>query len=291
MKRRIMLLTVVLVAGISLVANGDRLGNLNSNSTVFTPTDDVVAASVTTKDGFPVFEIRVPDGFVEVQVRASLTNFEPGFLLKDGANFVLNYIPTGATVAGRKVYRAMGTTHVATWNVGTSRWTFDYKSIYSTNTATAPWDIPGNTLTGTPAGTFALQKEFFVYRFCTTGIPSDAQWGTGSGDPDAWVYIANQAATTGVPGSEFIRQKWSAASSLQAQLQSGGTPGYTILFQPSRGNLGAAEWMQQNHNRLVWIYQVQDGGGIKPHHPNGADVWNSLYPHEWRKARITLTAP
>ena len=57
-----------------------------------------------------VFEIVVPEGYVEVQVRASLTNFEPGFLLKDGTDYVLNYIPTGATVAGRKVYRALGTT-------------------------------------------------------------------------------------------------------------------------------------------------------------------------------------
>ena len=289
MKRRIMLLTIVLVAGISLVANGDRLGNLNSESTVFTPASDVVAPSVTTKDGFPVFEIRVPDGFVEVQVRASLTNFEPGFLLKDGANFVLNYIPTGATVAGRKVYRAMGTTHVATWNVGTSRWTFGYKSIYSTNTAIAPWDIPGASLVVTPTGTFLLQKEYFVYRFCTTGIPSDPQWGTGSGDPDAWVYIANQSATPG-DNTEFKRQAWSAASSLTAQLQPGGTPGYTILFQPSRGNLGAIEWMQQNHDKLVWIYQVESPAG-KPKHPNGSDVWNSLYPHEWRKTRITLFQP
>ena len=291
MKRNLLLIAFLAAIVATLAVNAARLGTLTSDSTVWTTTEDIVAPGVTTGAGFPVFEIRVPDGYVEVQVRASLTNFEPGFLLKDGADFVLNYIPTGAVVAGRKVYKALGADHVATWNAGTSRWTFGYKSIYSTNTAIAPWDIPGNTLTGTPAGTFALQKEIFVYRFCTTGIPSDAQWGTGSGDPDAWVYIANQSATTGVPGSEFIRQKWSDASSLQAQLQPGGTPGYTILFQPSRGNLGAVEWMQQNHDKLVWIYQVQDGGGIKPTHPNGADVWNSLYPHEWRKARITLTAP
>ena len=286
MKRSIILFAGITIALVSLIAEAARLGNLNSNSTVYTPTDDIVAPSVTTKDGFPVFEIRVPDGFVEIQVRASLTNFEPGFLLKDGADFVLNYIPTGATVAGRKVYRALGTAHEGKWNVTTSRWEFGYKSIYSTSTATAPWDIPGASLVGTPTGTFALQKEFFVYRFCTTGIPSDAQWGTGSGDPDAWVYIANQSATPG-DNKEFKRQEWNEASSLQSQLQPGGTPGYTILFQPSRGNLGAIEWMQQNHDKLVWIYQVESPAG-KPEHPNGSDVWNSLYPHEWRKNRITL---
>ena len=91
MKQRILLLTVV-IAAISLAVHAARLGSLKSDDTVFTPADDVAAPSVTTKDGFPVFEIRVPDGFLEVQVRASLANFEPGFLLKDGANFVLNYV-------------------------------------------------------------------------------------------------------------------------------------------------------------------------------------------------------
>jgi len=282
-----MLLTVALAGVISLVVEAARLGSLKSGDTVFTPAEDVVAPSVTTKDGFPVFEIRVPDGFVEVQVRASLTNFEPGFLLKDEANFVLNYIPTGAEVAGRKVYRALGTTHEAKWNATTNRWVFGYKGIYSTDTATDPWDIPGATLIGTPAGTFALQKEFFVYRFCTTGAPSDPEWGTGTGDPDAWVYFANQNASPG-DNTEFKRQKWDAASSLTEQLQPGGTPGYTIILQPSRGNLGADEWMQQNQDKLVWIYQVESPAG-KPKHPNGADVWNALHPVEWRKNRITLT--
>ena len=290
MKRSITLSSLALVAVISIVAQGERLGSLNGNSTVFTPASDVVAPSVTTKDGFPVFEIRVPDGFVEVQVRASLTNFEPGFLLKDGADFVLNYIPTGAAVAGRKVYRALGTTHEAKWNAATARWEFGYKDIHSTNAAADPWDIPGNTLVGTPAGTFALRKEFFVYRFCTTGIPADPEWGKGSGDPDPWVHIANQAATTGVPGSEFKRQKWVPASSMLNQLQAGGTPGYTILFQPGRGTLGASEWMQQNQDKLVWIYQVESPAG-KPKHPDGADVWNALHPMEWRKTRITLFQP
>ncbi len=282
-----MLLTVALVGVISLVVEAARLGSLKSDDTVFTPAEDVVAPSVTTKDGYPVFEIRVPDGFVEVQVRASLTNFEPGFLLKDGADFVLNYIPTGAVIAGRKAYRAMGTTHEAKWNATTNRWEFGYHGIYSTDTATAPWDIPGVSLIGTPAGTFALKKEYFVYRFCTTGIPSDSEWGKGSGDPDAWVFIANQAATPG-DNTEFKRVKWDENSSLTSQLQTSGTPGYTVLFQPSRGNLGAIEWMQQNHDKLVWIYQVESPAG-KPKHPNGSDVWNSLYPHEWRKNRITLT--
>jgi hypothetical protein len=287
MKPRTIILSLALVATIPLVVRAERLGDLNRDSIVLTPADDVNTPSVTVKDGYPVFEIRVPEGFVEVQVRASLTNFEPGFLLKDGTDYVLNYIPTGATVAGRKVYRALGTTHEAKWSVANNRWEFGYKSIVSTNTAINPWDIPGGTLAGTPAGTFSLKKEHFVYRFCTTGIPADAEWGKGSGDPDAWVFIANQAATPG-DNTEFKRVKWDENSSLTAQLQPGGTPGYVIMFQPSRGNLGAIEWMQQNHDKLVWTYQVESPAG-KPKHPNGSDVWNSMHPVEWRKNRITLT--
>jgi hypothetical protein len=51
-----------------------------------------LGAVVDRREHRELFEIRVPDGFLEVQVRASLANFEPGFLLKDGANFVLNYV-------------------------------------------------------------------------------------------------------------------------------------------------------------------------------------------------------
>lgn len=287
MKPRIILLSLALIAAIPFVVNGERLGDLNRDSTVLTPTDDIHVPSVTTKDGYPVFEIVVPDGYVEVQVRASLTNFEPGFLLKDGTDYVLNYIPTGATAAGRKVYRALGTTHEAKWSVTNNRWEFGFRDIFSDDPAIAPWDIPGATLIGTPAGTFSIKKEYFVYRFCTTGVPADSEWGKGSGDPDAWVFIANQSATPG-DNTEFKRVKWDENSALVSQLQPGGTPGYTILFQPSRANLGASEWMQQNHDKLVWIYQVESPAG-KPKHPNGSDVWNALHPKEWRKNRITLT--
>ena len=279
MKRNVMLLLAAMLA-LTGVVSGDtaKLGTLTRDSMVMV------------EGTYPVFEIRVPTGYVEVQVRASLTNFEPGFLLKDGANFVLNYIPTGATVAGRKVYKALGTDYVATWNVGTNRWTFGYKSIYSTNTAIAPWDIPAISLIGTPTGTFLLQKEYFVYRTCTTGSGQDSQWGTGSGDPDPWVFITNQSATPG-SNTEYKRTKLLTNATMQSQLQAAGTPGYTIMFQPSRGNLGAIEWMSQNQDKLVWIYQVQDGSGNKPHHPNGTDVWNTFYPQEWRKSRITLFVP
>jgi hypothetical protein len=288
MKRPVLILAAIVLALVSLIAWGGRLGNLSSDSTVFTPADDVDAPSVTTKDGFPVFEIRVPDGYVEVQVRASLSNFEPGFLLKDGTEYVLNYIPTGEEVAGRKVYRALGTQHEARWDTDAQLWSFGYKGIVAVDGAIEPWSIPAYKLEGQPtAGNFSLKKEYFVYRFCTTGIPSDAEWGKGSGDPDAWVYIANQSASPG-DNTEFKRVKWDQNSSLESQLQPAGTPGYTVLFQPSRGNLGAVEWMQQNQDKLVWIYQVDSPAG-KPKHPNGSDVWNALHPAEWRKNRITLT--
>jgi hypothetical protein len=302
MKPRTIILSLALIAAIPFVVGEERLGDLNRDSIVLTPGDDINAPSVTTKDGFPVFEIVVPEGYVEVQVRASLTNFEPGFLLKAGATFLYNYIPTGATVAGRKVYRALGTTHEAKWSVANNRWEIHYSDavlLVSDNQALAPWDIPSGEITAIllpgaevtpqppPPGYFAFQKEYFVYRFCTTGAPADAEWGQGSGDPDAWVFIANQSATPG-DNTEFKRQKWDQNSSLTSQLQPGGTPGYTVLFQPSRANLGAIEWMQQNHDKLVWIYQVESPAG-KPKHPNGSDVWNALHPKEWRKNRITLT--
>jgi len=287
MKPRTIILSLALIAAIPLVVSGERLGDLTRDSIVLTPGDDINVPSVTTKDGFPVFEIVVPEGYVEVQVRASLTNFEPGFLLKDGNAYVLNYIPTGATVAGRKVYRALGTTHEAKWSVANNRWEFGFRDIFSEDPAIDPWDIPAETMNGSITFGYSLKKEYFVYRFCTTGAPSDAEWGQGTGDPDAWVFIANQSANPG-DNTEFKRQKWDANSSLTSQLQPGGTPGYTVLFQPSRGNLGAIEWMQQNHDKLVWIYQVESPAG-KPKHPNGSDVWNTMHPKEWRKNRITLT--
>jgi hypothetical protein len=287
MKPRTIILTLALVAAVPLAESGERLGNLNRDAIVLTPESEIDAPIVTTRNGHPVFEIIVPEGYVEVQVRASITNFEPGFLLKNGDDYVLNYIPTGELVAGRKVFRALGTEHEARWSIANNRWEFGFKSITSTNTAIDPWDIPAGTLAGTPAGTFALKKEHFVYRFCTTGAPADSEWGLGSGDPDAWVFIANQSAVPG-DNTEFKRVKWDENSALAAQLQPGGTPGFTVLFQPSRANLGAIEWMQQNHDRLVWIYQVESPAG-KPQHPNGSDVWNAMHPKEWRKNRITPT--
>ncbi len=302
MKHRTVIFSLALITIISLVVKAERLGDLNRDSIVLTPGDDINVPSVTTKNGFPVFEIRVPEGYVEVQVRASLTNFEPGFLLKAGIAFHYNYIPTGEEVAGRKVYRALGTTREARWSVENNRWEIQYADtviLVSDNQALAPWDIPSGEITAVllpggdftaqppPPGHFVFQKEYFVYRFCTTGVPADPEWGQGSGDPDAWVFIANQSATPG-DNTEFKRVKWDQSSSLTSQLQAGGTPGYTILFQPGRGNLGAIEWMQQNHDKLVWVYQVESPAG-KPQHPNGSDVWNALHPEEWRKNRITLT--
>jgi hypothetical protein len=287
MKTRTVIISLALIATTFLVVQAERLGDLNRDSIVLTPGDDIHVPSVTTKDGFPVFEIVVPEGYVEVQVRASLTNFEPGFLLKDGNAFVLNYIPTGATIAGRKVYRALGTTHEAKWSVANNRWEFGFRDIFSDDPAIDPWDIPAETINGSITFGYSLKKEYFVYRFCTTGVPADQEWGKGSGDPDAWVFFANQSATPG-DNTEFKRVKWDENSSLTSQLQPGGTPGYTVLFQPSRGNLGAIEWMQQNQDKLVWTYQVESPAG-KPKHPNGSDVWNIMHPKEWRKNRITLT--
>jgi hypothetical protein len=283
MKPRTIILTLALVAAVPLAESGERLGSLNRDAIVLTPESEIDAPSVTTRNGHPIFEIIVPEGYVEVQVRASLTNFEPGFLLKKFDEFTHNYIPTGVVVNGRKQYRALGTEFIAEWDG--SKWSFGQDGLVSFDDFEEPWKCTGfSSNTGIA---YSLQKEYFVYRFCTTGIPADAEWGKGSGDPDAWVFIANQSATPG-DNTEFKRVKWDENSALAAQLQPGGTPGFTVLFQPSRGNLGAIEWMQQNHDNLVWIYQVESPAG-KPKHPNGSDVWNVMHPKEWRKNRITLT--
>ena len=265
----------------------NRLGILDRNSFLLTPQKPYVY------NAYPVFEITVPAGYTEIQVRASLTNFEPGFLFKKDGIYDYHFIPTGAILNGKKVYKAMGTFDVpvnaswtgTAWNIG---------PLTSTEDVEHPWQC--TTFTGGVEGsTYALQIEYFVYRTCTTGIPADPEWGLGSGDPDPWVYIANQSATPG-DNTEFKRQKWDPASSLTSQLQLPSvedpppgvpTPGYKVIFQPSRGNLGAAEWMQANKDKLVWIYQVEDVAG-KPQHPNGSDVWNSMVPTEWRTARIEL---
>ena len=380
----------------------NHLGILGKNSYVLTPQKPYVY------NGYPVFEIVVPAGYTEIQVRASLTNFEPGFLLKQNATYTHHYIPTGATVNGKKQYKAMGTFDtpiIASWNG--SAWVFGIGGLTSTNAVEFPWQC--TTFSGGTGGvTYLTQIEYFVYRTCTTGAAADAQWGQGSGDPDPWVYIANQSANPG-DNKEFKRQKWNSATSLTGQLQApltsirqidtatadgtigtsgnitvtvtgalvtgsplvvnvaalagdtasvwagkvrvalkaihadihdyivGGTgtsisltareasvndttlnialdngtttgviaaptsdntavgrvgvsptPGYTVIFQPSRGNLGAIEWMQANKDKLVWIYQVENVAG-KPKHPTtGSDVWNSMAPVEWRTNRIQL---
>lgn len=382
-------------------ADLNRLGILDRNSFVLTPQKPYVY------NGYPVFEITVPSGYTEIQVRASLTNFEPGFLLKQNATYTHHYIPTGATVNGKKQYKAMGTTDtpmIAYWTG--SAWVFGIGGLTSTDNVEFPWLC--TTFTGGTGGvTYLTQIEYFVYRTCTTGAAADAEWGLGSGDPDPWVYIANQSAVPG-DNKEFKRQKWNSATSLTSQLQApvapvqqidtataagtigtsgnitvtvtgalvtgspltvsvaalagdtasvwagkvrdalvarhtdihgyivGGTgtsisltareaaandttlnialangtttgvtaaptsantaagnagaastPGYKVIFQPSRGNLGAVEWMQANKDKLVWIYQVENVAG-KPKHPNGSDVWNAMVPTEWRINRIEL---
>lgn len=274
-----------------LYSDLNRLGILDRNSFVLTPQKPYVY------NAYPVFEITVPAGYTEIQVRASLTNFEPGFLLKQNTTYTHHYIPTGVTVNGKKQYKAMGTFDtpvIASWNG--SAWVFGINGLTSTDAVEFPWLC--TTFSGGTGGvTYLAQIEYFVYRTCTTGAAADAQWGLGSGDPDPWVYIANQTAVPG-DNKQYKRQKWNSATSLSSQLQPPvtpnppgvPTPGYKVIFQPSRGNLGAIEWMQQNKDKLVWIYQVENVAG-KPKHPNGSDVWNSMVPTEWRTNRIELFTP
>ena len=252
MKRPVLISALAALALAVLVAEAERLGNLSSNSEVYTPDDDIAVPSVTTRDGYPVFEIVVPNGWTEIQIRATTRNFEPGFLVRRNGSFVLNYVPTGATVNGRKQYQALGTNDVAQW--GGTKWTFGYDNLQSTNNQVDPWDCV--TFTSTSGNAYALQKEYFVYRTCTTGAAADLTW--------------------------------DSATSLTSQLQPGSTPGRSVLFQPSRTVLGASEWMQENHPSLVWSYSFEGVGGNDTH-PDGQRVWNDMRPVEWRKARVQLT--
>lgn len=282
MKRPVLISALAALALAVLVAEAERLGNLSSNSEVYTPDDDIAVPSVTTRDGYPVFEIVVPNGWTEIQIRATTRNFEPGFLVRRNGSFVLNYVPTGATVNGRKQYQALGTNDVAQW--GGTKWTFGYDNLQSTNNQVDPWDCV--TFTSTSGNAYALQKEYFVYRTCTTGAAADLTWGTGTSDPAPWLYfnIQSPAESEG----QYKRQQWDSATSLTSQLQPGSTPGRSVLFQPSRTVLGASEWMQENHPSLVWSYSFEGVGGNDTH-PDGQRVWNDMRPVEWRKARVQLT--
>jgi hypothetical protein len=282
MKPRTIILSLALIAAIPLVVNGERLGDLNRDSIVLTPEDDVNVPSVTVKDGYPVFEIVVPDGWTEIQIRATTRNFEPGFLVQQNGSFVLNYVPTGNTINGRKQYQALGTDEVAQWDG--SKWTFGHDGLQSTSNVIDPWDC--TSFTSTSGSAYTLQKEYFVYRTCTTGAAADPTWGTGTSDADPWVFINKQSIASGEEPA--AQAKWNVATSLTSQLQPGGTPGRSVLFQPSRGVLGAAEWMQQNHPGLVWTYSFEGVAG-PDRHPDGQRKWNIMHPVEWRKARIQIT--
>lgn len=292
MKHPTLSLVAISLALFSLIALGARLGNLNSNSEVYTPNDEINASSVTTKDGFPVFEIVVPDGWTEIQIRATTRNFEPGFLVQRNGGFVLNYVPTGATVNGRKQYQALGTDDIAQWT-GT-KWTFGYDNLQSTDNQVDPWN--GTNFTSTSGNAYALQKEYYVYRTCTTGAAADNTWGTGASDADPWLFFDIQDGTGGHASGDNVwldhpantkRLKWDSNAALTSQLMPAGSPGRSVLFQPSRGVLGAFEWMQQNHPSLIWTYSFENAAGFDSH-PDGQRKWNDMRPVEWRKARIQL---
>ena len=155
MKQSILALVLVALTLVILIADAERLGDLGSNSEVYTPNDEINVPSVTTKDGFPVFEIVVPDGWTEIQIRATTRNFEPGFLVQQAGTFVLNYVPTGATVNGRKEYQALGTDDVAQWD-GT-KWIFGHDNLQSTSNVLDPWDCV--SFTSTSGDAYALQRE------------------------------------------------------------------------------------------------------------------------------------
>lgn len=283
MHRRTILYSAAAIAIVSIAVQAARLGSLTRDSDVTVPSD--VASAVASAlaeaehDLYPVFIIQVPSPYVEVQIRASCSNFYPGFLTYQDGHPVANWQRMGTSL----FFHALGTPDAS------------------------PVPLFAVEPMGHAQGA-VYRRNFFVYETCTTGKDANAQWGLGPSDPDPWVYFSTQSASYYVPkesdpdywmspnfGTEFKRVKWDYDHSIANQLHVTTigithhiwSPGRTFLFQPSRSNMGASQWMQKNNDNLIWIYQLADPSGVEKQ-PNGTPVWHSMHPVEWRKNRILL---
>ena len=92
---------------------------------------------------------------------------------------------TWSSPLGGMEYQALGTDDVAQWD-GT-KWSFGYDNLQSTDNQVDPWDCVN--FTSTSGNAYRLQKEYFVYRTCTTGSAADPTWGTGTSDADPWIFF------------------------------------------------------------------------------------------------------
>jgi len=282
MKNLVSMMLVVLC----LTATGDpaKLGSLTRDS-------DVMTEGI-----YPVFQIWVPEGVTEVQIRASVNNFQNSFrLVKTGVNALdLTYRCLG-TRNGKNYYKVDGTYGaVCYWDP--NGWFFTANELRIASTAEFPW------LCAFPSGYTATELDAddkFVYRWCSTGQGADVTWGTGVSDGAAKLYFANQKGTMGATSRSPQRlQYWlgntgehPSGTSMTAQLQPTGTPGRFVIFQPSRSSHLLSgfngDWMRQANNHLQWVVQFETVGGWE-HHPDGSQLWNAIRPIEWRAARLEL---
>lgn len=284
-------LVPILLVAFCLMASGDpaKLGTLNRNSDVMT------------EGLFPVFQIWVPEGVTEVQIRASVNNFQNSFTLtKTGAGAMTQTYRCIGTRNGRNYYQvdgAPGTTNSCYWN-GIA-WYFTINELAVASNVEFPW------LCAFPPTYSAVEldtEDKFVYRWCSTGQGADPTWGTGVSDGDAKLYFANQKGTTGATSKSAQRlQYWLGntgehplGTAMTAQLQPAGTPGRFVIFQPSRASHllsgFSGDWMRQSNRYLQWVVQFETVGGWE-HHPDGSQLWSAIRPIEWRAARLELQEP
>jgi len=278
-------LVPMMVVVFCLTASGDpaKLGTLNRNSDVMT------------EGLYPVFQIWVPNGVTEIQVRASVNNFQNSFrLVKTGAAALdLTYRCLG-TRNGKNYYKVDGSGPECFWDA--NGWFFTANELRVVSNAAFPWLCPF------PAGYTATELDTddkFVYRWCSTGQNADAGWGTGVSDGNAELFFADQNVTSS--RSHQRLQRWlgntadaPSGTAMTAQLQPAGTPGHFIIFQPSRAThllTGVhGDWMRQANKYLQWVCQFETAAGWELH-PDGTQVWNAIRPVEWRGERLTLLQP
>ena len=217
MKRLIPILLLLPV--IAVLGDSAKLGTLNRDS-------DVMVEGL-----FPVFVIPVPDGATEVQIRASVTNFEPeSFELKQYGTVLYTYKRIGFA-NGKPRYQVYSGGDpmdlFCEWQSDPlgGHWNFGYADLKSRNLS-QPSQVPGDATffyTGNYVDFFApgysgsydeynqewgynVQSsnpdDMFVYRWCSTGQDEDGKWGTEIVDGDARLFFSGQS------GLDWRLQEW-----------------------------------------------------------------------------------
>lgn len=257
---------------------------------------------------YPVFQIWVPTGVTEVQVRASLNNYQSAFHFSIPSSFLLNLNYRCIGSKNNRNYYVVDTdpTDYCYWdNTG---WKFaKYPSITMTGDFIHPWNATPSFGTLTEITDDAYR---FCYMWCTTG------WNTSSGNENqdtsaALCYIANQygkytntinglwadKGTAGSQQADYMKSQLLIFGTdinhqMPSQLQPAGSPGHTILFQPSHAsNLFAGywgNWMVPSNDHLQWSCQYCDANGVWQVHPDGTPLFNIIRPTEWRISPLLL---